>query len=87
MNRVSRARVPKSDFLRDGNEAFIAGRFNLAANCFEKAHRAEPRDPIPLFNLASAKERLGDIDEAAAFLTRALRLKVSWSEPAKRLRC
>jgi SAM-dependent methyltransferase len=85
MNRVSRARVPKSDFLRDGNEAFIAGRFNLAANCFEKAHRAEPRDPIPLFNLASAKERLGDIDEAAAFLTRALRLKVSWSEPAKRL--
>jgi SAM-dependent methyltransferase len=85
MNRVSRARLPKSDFLKDGNEAFIAGRFNLAANCFEKAHHAEPRDPIPLFNLASAKERLGEIDEAAAFLTRALRLKASWIEPAKRL--
>jgi SAM-dependent methyltransferase len=85
MNRVSRARLPQSDFLKDGNEAFIAGRFNLAANYFDKAHRADPRDPIPLFNLASAKERLGEIDEAATFLTRALRQKASWIEPARRL--
>lgn len=85
MNRVSRARLPKSDFLKDGNEAFLAGRFNLAASFFDKAHRADPRDPIPLFNLASAKERLGEIDEAAAFLTRALRQKANWIEPAKRL--
>jgi SAM-dependent methyltransferase/tetratricopeptide (TPR) repeat protein len=85
MNRMSRARLPQSDFLKDGTEAFVAGRFNLAANCFEKAHRAEPRDPIPLFNLASARERLGDIDEAAACLTRALRVRANWAEPAKRL--
>ena len=71
MNRLSRARLPQSDFLKDGTEAFIAGRFNLAASCFEKAHRAEPRDPVPLFNLASAKERLGEIDDAAVHLTRA----------------
>src|SRR5262245_27208351 len=84
MNRTSRARHPQSDFLKDGTEAFIAGRFNLAASCFEKAHRAEPRDPVPLFNLASAKERLGEIDEAAAHLTRALRLKPGWADPARR---
>jgi SAM-dependent methyltransferase len=84
MNRVSRARLPQSDFLKDGTEAFIAGRFNLAASCFEKAHRAEPRDPVPLFNLASAKERLGEIDEAAAHLTRALRLRPGWADPARR---
>jgi SAM-dependent methyltransferase len=84
MNRVSRARLPQSDFLRDGTEAFIAGRFNLAASCFEKAHRAEPRDPVPLFNLATAKERLGEIDDAAVHLTRALRLRPSWTDPARR---
>jgi SAM-dependent methyltransferase len=84
MNRLSRARLPQSDFLKDGTEAFIAGRFNLAASCFEKAHRAEPRDPVPLFNLASAKERLGEIDDAAVHLTRALRLKPSWTDPARR---
>jgi SAM-dependent methyltransferase len=84
MNRMSRARLPQSDFLKDGTEAFIAGRFNLAASCFEKAHLAEPRDPVPLFNLASAKERLGEIDEAAAHLTRALRLKPNWADPARR---
>jgi SAM-dependent methyltransferase len=85
MNRVSRARQPKSDFLKDGTEAFIAGRFNLAANLFNKAHQEEPRDPIPLFNLASAKERLGEIDEAAGHLTRALRLRAGWTDAAKRL--
>jgi SAM-dependent methyltransferase len=84
MNRTSRARLPQSDFLKDGTEAFIAGRFNLAASCFEKAHRAEPRDPVPLFNLASAKERLGEIDDAAAHLTRALRLRPHWTDPARR---
>ena len=84
MNRVSRARLPQSDFLKDGTEAFVAGRFNLAASCFEKAHRAEPRDPVPLFNLASAKERLGEIDDAAAHLTRALRLRPAWADPARR---
>jgi SAM-dependent methyltransferase len=85
MNRVIRARQPQSDFLKDGTEAFIAGRFNLAANFFQKAHQAEPRDPIPLFNLASAKERLGEIDDAATHLTRALRLRASWTDAAKRL--
>ena len=85
MDRVSRARLPQSDFLKDGTEAFIAGRFNLAANYFLKAHQAEPRDPIPLFNLASAKERLGEIDEAAMHLTRALRQRASWTDAAKRL--
>ena len=85
MNRVSRARLPQSDFLKDGTEAFIAGRFNLAANFFKKAHQAAPRDPIPLFNLASAKERLGEIDEAATQLTRALRLRGNWIDAAKRL--
>jgi SAM-dependent methyltransferase len=85
MNRVSRARTPQSDFLKDGTEAFIAGRFNLAANLFDKAHQAEPRDPVPLFNLASARERLGEMDEAATHLTRALRLRASWADPARRL--
>ncbi len=85
MNRVSRARLPQSDFLKDGTEAFIAGRFNLAANFFQKAHQAEPRDPVPLFNLASAKERLGEIDDAATHLTRALRLRASWTDAARRL--
>lgn len=85
MNRISRARLPQSDFLKDGTEAFIAGRFNLAASCFEKAHRVEPRDPVPLFNLASAKERLGDIDAAATHLTRALRLRPNWGDAGRRL--
>jgi len=85
MNRSIRPRAPQSDFLKDGNEAFLAGRFNLAASCFEKAHRAEPRNAVPLFNLASAKERLGEIDAAAVHLTRALRLRPDWTDPAHRL--
>lgn len=85
MNPTNRARLPQTDFLKDGNEAFLAGRFNLAASCFEKAHRAEPRDPVPLFNLASAKERVGDLGEAAAHLTRALRLRPNWADAAQRL--
>ena len=39
---------------------------------------------MPLFNLASAKERLGEIDDAAAHLTRALRLRPAWADPARR---
>jgi SAM-dependent methyltransferase len=85
MTQSLRARSPQSDLLKEGNEAFLAGRFNLAANHFEKAHRAEPRNPVPLFNLASAKERLGEIDEAAVHLTRALRLRSNWLDPARRL--
>lgn len=85
MNPTNKARLPQTDFLKDGNEAFLAGRFNLAASFFEKAHRAEPRDPVPLFNLASAKERVGDLGEAAAHLTRALKLKPDWADAAQRL--
>ncbi len=85
MNHISRSKMPQPDFLKDGNEAFIAGRFHLAAEAFSQAHRSDPRNPVPLFNFASAKERLGDIDEAAASLTRALRLRPGWMDPAQRL--
>lgn len=85
MNQFSRSKLQPPDYIKDGNEAFLAGRFNLAAQAFAKAHRNDPRNPVPLFNLASAKERTGDIDEAAANLTRALRLRPGWSEPAQRL--
>ena len=85
MNHFSRPKLPPTDHLKDGNEAFLAGRFHLAAKAFTKAHHDDPRNPVPLFNLASAKERIGEIDEAAANLTRALRLRPGWSEPAQRL--
>ena len=40
---------------------------------------------MALFNLASAKERIGDIDEAAVLVSLALRYKPGWFDPARRL--
>ncbi len=85
MKPASRVRPPTPDFLGQGRVAFLAGRFHLAAEAFAKARDANPRDPVALFNLASAKERLGDIDEAAVLLTQALRFRPSWFEPGQRL--
>lgn len=85
MRQASRAKPPTPDFLGQGKDAFLAGRFHLAAEAFAKARKAEPRNPVPLFNLASAKERIGDIDEAAQLLTEALRLRPAWFDPAQRL--
>jgi SAM-dependent methyltransferase len=85
MKPASRVKPPSPDFLGQGKVAFRAGRFHLAAEAYAKARDADPRNPVPLFNLASAKERLGDIDEAAALLTQALRLRPNWFDPAQRL--
>ena len=85
MKQASRAKPPSPDFLGQGRVAFLAGRFHLAAEAYAKAREANPRDPVALFNLASAKERLGDIDEAAVLLTQALRLRPGWFVPAQRL--
>ena len=85
MKPASRVKPPSPDFLGQGRQSFLAGRFHLAAEAFAKARDANPRDPVALFNLASAKERLGDIDEAAVLLTQALRFRPSWFEPAQRL--
>lgn len=85
MKQGSRAKPPAPDFFGQGKESFGAGRFNLAAEAFAKALDANPRDPVVLFNLASAKERLGDIDEAARLLSQALRLRPGWFDPARRL--
>jgi tetratricopeptide (TPR) repeat protein len=74
-----------ADFLREGNASFRAGRFFLAAKAFEKARDLEPRNAAILFNLASAKERVGEIAEAAVLLTQAARQRPSWPEPAQRL--
>jgi tetratricopeptide (TPR) repeat protein len=85
MKRSSRAKAPSVDHLGQGREAFLAGRFNLAVEAFTKARAAEPGNPVPVFNLASAKERIGEMDEAATLLTQALRLRPAWFEPAQRL--
>lgn len=85
MKPARRARPSSADFLNDGKNAFLAGRFYLAAEAFAKAQAADPRNPVVLFNLASAKERIGEIDEAAQLLTSALRYRSSWFEPAQRL--
>nr|MBX2804798.1 tetratricopeptide repeat protein [Hyphomicrobiales bacterium] len=74
-----------ADFLREGNASFRAGRYFLAAQAFEKARKLEPRNAAILFNLASTKERTGDIAEAAALMTQAARFKPSWPEPAGNL--
>ena len=85
MKQASRSKSPSPDYLGQGAVAFRAGRFHLAAEAYAKARDADPRNPVPMFNLASARERLGDIDEAAALLTRALRLRPDWFDPAQRL--
>ncbi len=85
MKTARRTKPSSAEFLSEGAEAFRAGRFYLAAEAFAKARAADPRNPAVLFNLASAKERVGDIDEAAALLTEALRHRPSWEEPAQRL--
>jgi len=82
---ASRAKPASPDFLAEGAASFVARRFHLAAEAFAKARDADPRNPVPVFNLASAKERLGDIDEAATLLTQALRLRPEWFDPAQRL--
>jgi SAM-dependent methyltransferase len=85
MKPARRIKPKPAELLNQGNEAFLAGRFYLAAEAFAKAREAEPRNPVILFNLASAKERTGDIGEAAQLLTEALRLRPDWDEPAQRL--
>ncbi|WP_088343647.1 MULTISPECIES: methyltransferase domain-containing protein [Rhodomicrobium] len=85
MKSTRRAKPSPPDFLSEGRKAFLAGRPHLAAEAFAKAVKAEPRNPVALFNLASAKERIGDIDEAAQLLTQALRQRPAWFEPAQRL--
>lgn len=74
-----------ADFLRQGNASFRAGRFFLACEAFEKAHKLEPRNAAILFNLASAKERVGEAMEAARLLTEAARYRPSWPEAPARL--
>jgi ubiquinone/menaquinone biosynthesis C-methylase UbiE len=85
MKAARRIRPVSEEYLTQGNEAFVAGRFYLAAQAFTKARDAEPRNPVILFNLASAKERIGEIEEAARLLSEALRNRPSWIEPAQRL--
>ena len=83
--KAPRGRPTKPDFLKQGVESFRAGRYFLAVEAFTKAHEAEPRNPTPLFNLGSARERTGEIDAAAVAFTRALQLRPDWIEPAQRL--
>ncbi len=85
MKPASRAKQPSPDYLAQGRDSFLAGRFHLAAEAFAKARDANPRDAVALFNLASAKERIGDIDEAAMLLALALRHRPGWFDPAQRL--
>ena len=74
-----------ADFLREGNASFRAGRFFLACEAFEKARKLEPRNAAILFNLASAKERVGEVMDAARLLTEAARYRPSWPEAPTRL--
>ncbi|MGB0085072.1 MAG: tetratricopeptide repeat protein, partial [Rhodomicrobiaceae bacterium] len=85
MKPARRAKPSSAEFLAEGRDAFLAGRFYLAAEAFSKARDADPRNPVILFNLASAKERVGEIDEAASCLTTALHFRPAWAEPAQRL--
>jgi SAM-dependent methyltransferase/tetratricopeptide (TPR) repeat protein len=84
MKPARRPKPTSDDFLKQGRDAFLAGRVYLAAEAFTKALKIDPRNPAVLFNLASAKERIGEIDEAARLLTQALRSR-PWFEPAQRL--
>lgn len=84
--RLRKAPKPTAaDFLNQGNTAFRGGRFFLAAQAFETARKMEPRNAATLFNLACAKERTGDIPEAATLLTQAARFRPQWPDPAQRL--
>jgi SAM-dependent methyltransferase len=85
MKPTRRAKPAVQNFSAEGMEAFQAGRFYLAAEAFAKAHVAEPGNPVHQFNLATVKEQIGEMDEAAELLTEALRLRPSWFEPAQRL--
>jgi tetratricopeptide (TPR) repeat protein len=86
MKQPRRTKKPTSaDFLKQGNEAFRAGRFYLAAEAFVKAREIDPRDAVVLFNLAGARERIGEMDEAAVLLTQSLRYSPSWEDAARRL--
>lgn len=81
----TRTRPAPSNPIREGADAFAAGRFHLAVEAFTKAHHAEPRHAEPLLYLARANELTGDIDAAAVNYTRALKLRPGWLEVAQRL--
>ncbi len=85
MTPPRRARLSSEDYMKQGREAFLVGHVYLAAEAFTKARETDPRNPAVLFNLASAKERVGEIDEAAQLLTQALRLRPSWEEAGQSL--
>jgi LmbE family N-acetylglucosaminyl deacetylase len=50
-----------------------------------KAREIDPGNPVVLFNLASARERIGEMDEAAVLLTQSLRHSPAWEDAARRL--
>jgi len=85
MKMPRRAKPSATDLLEKGNESFRAGRFYLAIEAFEQARQLDSRNSTLLFNLAGAKENIGEIDEAALRLTQALRHRPNWEEAAQRL--
>lgn len=83
MKSARKAKPSIAELMRQGQDAYQAGRFYLAAKTFAAAHDAEPRNPEALFQLARAKARTEDMLEALPLLTKALRLRPSWEEPAR----
>jgi tetratricopeptide (TPR) repeat protein len=69
-----------------GNLLFMAGRFDLAVEEYEKALAMQlGQMHLALFNLALAQERLGLLEEAREAYTKALELHPGWALPREKL--
>ena len=63
----------------------LTGNFKLAAVCYEDGLKLAPRDPEPASALASYWAAHGDTDQAAAYLTEALRRAPGYPDLHRRL--
>ncbi len=62
---VAWAQETPAQLFEAGRDAFEAGQFELAAGLFEEAFERSD-DPVMLYNVGQARERMGDASAAAA---------------------
>jgi SAM-dependent methyltransferase len=68
-----------------GSAAVDLGDLDAARLCFAEAARADRREPMHRYHLATVQEALGELGAAAASLTQALRLDPGMADAARRL--
>ncbi|WP_319521607.1 TMEM43 family protein [uncultured Desulfosarcina sp.] len=62
------------DWIKNGKQAYVAGRFDKAAEAFEKAIQLDPQNGSALYNLGVVRNKSGDTAGAIEVFKQAARL-------------